>query len=264
MTHRPTNPKYYSEDGLAQTIAAATADPSFPQYGYGVVQATALAGALGYRTMCALEVGVAGGNGLVALEQLSTEHSGPSGVVVDVAGFDLGTGMPMPVDYRDLPYVWREAFFNMDEEVLRRHLGKARLLLGDIAETGRAFVDGDHPPIGFISFDVDYYSSTVKAFSALLTANASHYLPRVVCYFDDTVGPHHEMHSVHTGELLAIEEFNRDNSARKIGKLNGLRYKVSPNDGPWVEGIYILHLFDHDRYNDYVYPLKDRQFPLTS
>jgi hypothetical protein len=264
MANEPSSPSYYSEQGLAKTISDAVADPNFPQYGYGVVQAVALAGALGYREVCALELGVAGGNGLLALEQLSDQHSRPSGVDVHVAGFDLGTGMPRPVDYRDLPYIWREDFFRMDEELLRNRLRKAQLHIGDIQDTGSSFVQSNHPPIGFISFDLDYYSSTAKAFKALLAGAPSCYLPRVVCYFDDTVGPHHEMHSVFAGELLAIEDFNRGNEHRKLGKLNGLRHKIGQNDGSWVEGIYILHIFDHKKYNDYIYPIKDRQFPLTS
>ena len=257
------DPRYYTEAGLAETIEKATADPSFPQYGYGVVQAIALAGALGYSRMSVLELGVAGGNGLVALEQLSREHSKPSGVDTLVIGFDLGTGMPEPADYRDLPYIWQAGFFRMDEPVLRKRLSKAELHLGDISLTGKNFLSSLGAPIGFISFDLDYYSSTVSAFKALLHGEVDCYLPRVVCYFDDTVGPHHEMHSTFTGELLAINEFNSRNEKRKIGKLNGLRYKVSPNEGAWVEGIYILHLFDHPRYNEYVYPQENRQFPLS-
>ncbi len=41
-----------------------------------------------------------------------------------------------------------------------------------------------------------------------------------------------------------------------------MRYKVMPFDGPWVEGAYVLHVFDHPRYGDYVYPSRDRQFDL--
>lgn len=256
--------RYYTEEGLAKLIIDATADPSFPQYGYGVVQAAALAGRLGYMRISVLELGVAGGNGLVELERLSIVHSGPSGVDIDVAGFDLGSGMPDPVDYRDLPYIWQGGFFRMDKEALRNRLSKAVLYLGDVAETARTFIACKPAPIGFISFDLDYYSSTTKALEALLRCDVGCYLPRVVCYFDDTVGPHHEMHSCFTGELLAISEFNTARQNRKLAKLNGMRYKVLPHDGPWVEGIYVLHLFDHPLYNKYIFHAQDRQFPLAT
>ena len=86
----------------------------------------------------------------------------------------------------------------------------------------------------------------------------------MVCYFDDTVGPHWEMHSKFTGELLAIDEFNSRSHSRKLGKLNGLRYKLLPYEGLWVEGIYVLHLFDHPRYNEYIFPAPDRQLELDA
>ena len=257
-----TNPAYFTEDGLARTISTATLDPSFPQYGYGIVQAVALAGALGCARIRALELGVAGGNGLVALQELSRLHSGPSGVDIGVAGVDLGIGMPEPLDYRDMPYVWQKSFYKMDEDALRQRLTSAELLIGDVGVVGSQLLNTEEP-VGFIAFDLDYYSSTARAMSALLNASPDHYLPRVICYFDDTVGPHHEMHSELTGELLAINEFNFSHSDRKITKLNGLRYKILPNDGPWVEGIYVLHLLDHPKYCDYIYPVQDRQFLLN-
>jgi hypothetical protein len=62
--------------------------------------------------------------------------SGHYGVRVDVAGFDLGTGMPTPVDYRDVPYVWQPGFFSMDEDQLRARLKSAQLHIGDMTQTG--------------------------------------------------------------------------------------------------------------------------------
>jgi hypothetical protein len=262
MSSRNRDIRYYTQEGLAETIYAAIADGRYPQYGYGVVQAAALAGSLGYPRMSVLELGVAGGNGLLELERLSKEHSGASGVDIQVAGFDSGGGMPEPIDHRDLPYIWQAKFFRMDEAALRKRLSIAALHLGDVADTGKKYITNKPAPIGFISFDFDYYSSTVRAFEALLQGDFECYLPRVVCYFDDTVGPHHVMHSCFTGELLAISEFNSGNERRKLGKLNGLRHKIRPLDGEWVEGIYILHLFDHPRYNEYMFHTDDRQLPL--
>lgn len=253
---------YCTEQGLAQTIATAIEHTDFPQYAYGVIQAATLGRCLGIPKVTMLELGVAGGNGLVELERLSRQHSAPSGVELQVVGFDLGTGMPPPIDHRDVPYLWQQGFFKMDELKLKSRLTFASLLLGDVAETGMRFLASEPAPIGFISFDLDYYSATVSAFEALLTGSSDRYLPRVVCYFDDTVGPHLEMHSRFTGELLAIDEFNKASQHRKLGQLNGLRYKLLPHEGSWVEGIYVLHLFDHPRYNEYVFPKLDRQFPL--
>jgi hypothetical protein len=98
---------------------------------------------------------------------------------------------------------------------------------------------------------------------SMLSAAYDKYLPRVFCYFDDTVGPHEELHSRFTGELLAIDEFNTGSHRRKLAPINGLRHKLKPHDDSWIEGMYALHLFDHARYTDYVYPERDRQFLLT-
>jgi hypothetical protein len=253
---------YRTDSGIAATIAAAVEDPNFPQYGYGVVQAVALAAALGTPSITAIELGVAGGNGLVELERLSEKHSAASRVDIQIVGFDLGSGMPTPCDFRDMPQVWAAGFFRMDEPKLRSRLKSARLVIGDVKETAPKFLRKQPAPIGFISFDLDYYSSTQLAFEALLSAPPERFLPRVICYFDDTVGPHMEMHSSLAGEMLAIEEFNRAHARRALTKINGLRYKLLPHEGSWVEGIYVLHLLDHPQYATYVYPDQDRQFPL--
>lgn len=249
---------------LADGPPALVGASDFPQYAYGLLLASRLAHALGVRSISSLELGVAGGNGLLELERLAAEMWTTLGVAVETFGFDLGSGMPAPVDHRDVPYSWAEGFFRMDEPLLRSRLTTAALILGDIAQTGRAFIESDTSPVGFISFDLDYYSSTVAAFGSLLLGDADRYLPRVLCYFDDTVGPHEELHTEYSGELLAISEFNAASPQRKISKINGLRAKLHPMVGPWTEGMYVLHLFDHPLYNSYTFPQRDRQFPLEA
>ena len=250
----------WGESGPPELLREAV---DFHQYAYGVLGAVELTAALGLPAVSVLELGVAGGNGLIELERLAIDVGADRGVATRVVGFDLGTGMPPPVDHRDVPYAWRQGFFRMDEPLLQARLGNAGLVLGDIAQTGADFLASAPPPIGFVSFDLDYYSSTSAAFKALLESDdLDRYLPRVLCYFDDTVGPHAEMHSEYTGELLAIGEFNERHQRRKLARINGLRHKVAPVDGPWVEGMFVLHVFDHPRYNEYVFPEPDRQFPL--
>jgi hypothetical protein len=263
MNSESDKPSYDSVAGLAAALQEAVHQEEFPQYGYGVVQAAALASRLGIDAMSVLELGVAGGNGLVRLQQLCRRYAAP-GLALRAFGFDLAQGLPRPRDHRDMPYVWQAGFFAMQREVLEARLEEAELILGDVAQTGRAFLASAPAPIGFIAFDLDYYSSTCAAFDALLLGEPERYLPRVICYFDDTIGPHLEMHSQFTGELLAIDQFNAEQRQRKLAKLSGLRYKLAPYDAAWIEGIYVLHLFDHPRYDEYVYPVEDRQFPLRS
>jgi len=72
-------------------------------------------------------------------------------------------------------------------------------------------------PLGFVSFDLDYYSSTKAAF-ALFEGPASAHLPRVYCYFDDVCSNALGCMTEHLGELLAIREFNEAHpTARSAG-----------------------------------------------
>ena len=60
----------------------------FHQYAYGVLGAVDLAARLGLPTVTVLELGVAGGNGLVELERLALEVGRERDVVLRVVGFD--------------------------------------------------------------------------------------------------------------------------------------------------------------------------------
>ena len=248
--------------GLGEGPPRVVVESSFPQYAYGLLQAVDLARALGLEAITAIELGVANGNGLLELERLATQIGSDHGVEVHTAGFDSGSGMPPPVDHRDLPYVWREGFYDMDEPRLRSLLRQSALVLGDVTVTGPTYLAEDRPPLGFVAFDLDYYSSTAAALSAFLDGPTTLCLPRTFCYFDDTVGPHEEHHCRFTGELLAIDDFNTTHNHRKLARINGLRYKLLPLEAPWVEATYVFHQFDHPRYSDYVHPATTRQFPL--
>ena len=217
-------------------------------YEYGFAQAVRLAHALGEDSFAAAELGVATGNGLAVLEGLAAAQD----IQVPVTGFDTGTGLPEPAGYRDMPYTWRGGHFAMDEAALRERT-TAELVLGDIGATAPGWLARPGPPAGFLAFDLDYYSSTTRALTGLLTGPPGRYLPRVWCYFDDTVGGDEEIHSEHTGVLAAIAEFNAAHEDRKLAQPNGLRWKLGGTPAAWVEGIYVLHLFTHPRYCDYLH-----------
>lgn len=225
----------------------------YPQYAYGTYQAALQARALGVEAISAIELGVAGGNGLVALEDICESVEGEVGISISVFGFDGGEGMPQPVDYRDLPYLWQPEFFKMDVAALTARLRNAQLVLGDVAVTVPAFVEhGGFPPIGFVAFDLDYYSSTVPALR-LLEADDALRLPRMFCYFDDIVGDDWELHSPFTGELLAIDEFNRRHDDLKVSRINGLGYKRRI-PAAWNDMIFVAHSFSHPLYNVHIHP----------
>lgn len=220
-----------------------------PQYLWPLIHATHLARALGIPRISAIEFGVAGGNGLLAMERAAAAATELSGTEVDIFGFDTGSGMPEPSDPRDAPFLIEPSYFEMDEAALRARLRSARLVLGPVAETVPEWSAGDHAPIGFIAFDLDYYSATVAAFGAIAGA-PERMLPRVPCYFDDTFG---YGWTDFMGARAAIAEFNGASERRKIAKIHGLRFELPSAEfqQPWHEKLYLLHLFDHPRYPDF-------------
>lgn len=217
-------------------------------FGHCMMHAALLAQKLGHRRIASIEFGVAGGNGLVAMEQHAEAIQAKTGVEIVVYGFDLGHGLPPPRGYRDMPYLFQPGSYTMDVAKLKARLKSARLVLGDVAETTLEFTARENPPpIGFISFDLDYYSSTAAALK-VFEADHRYLLPRVSCYFDDIVGDVDWAYNEFTGELLAIKEFNDTHDHIKIARVNGLRYFKKWIPKAWHEQIFVAHLFEHADY----------------
>jgi hypothetical protein len=231
-----------------------------PHYGYIVYQAADLARRLNLPKISILEFGVAGGRGLLNLEHHAARVSEITGVEIEVYGFDTGMGLPPPKDYRDLPYVWQESHFKMDQAALSRQLTRAKLVLGLVEETVKTFVQTHNPaPIGAISFDLDYWSSTVDALK-ILQVDADHRLPRIFAYFDDVYSSDLGHVTAKVGVPLAISEFNAANPRHDVSPLTHLEFHYGPPRG-WHRQIYSCAQFDHPRFNDYVIK-GDRQLAL--
>jgi hypothetical protein len=236
-----------------------------PHYAYGLYSAADLAKRLGLTAITAIEFGVAGGRGLVAMQNLAAEIGDSLGVRIFVAGFDTGSGMPEALDYRDLPYVWTKGFYAMDREALKQKLlPETDLVLGDVAQTAPQWVSTSlRAPIGFISFDLDYYSSTKNAFNIFNTDNPAATLPRVFCYFDDIIVPERACHNEYVGELRAIREFNEEHPDRKLCPIHMLRHN-RVHQRRWNDQMYVLHDFKHPLYCKNISRLteEDTEIPL--
>jgi len=221
------------------------------QYAFGIKQAIYLAARLNRTRVAVLEFGVGTGGGLLLMERYAAELGRAYGVTVDVYGFDFGSGLPAPADYRDLPYAWKSGDYAMNVAEVRRQLKTARLLLGDVGETLPQFIDSNPAPVGFISFDLDYYSSTVSAFR-IFDSPAEILLPRVLCYFDDVGSDCRQLHCDYVGELLAISEFNRraEDCHRLCHTWINTPHIKFP--APWQHQLWVYHRFSHPLYNSYI------------
>ncbi|QXQ06570.1 hypothetical protein KX816_00295 [Sphingosinicellaceae bacterium] len=231
-----------------------------PNYGYIVYQAAELARRLGKKRISVLEFGVAGGRGLINLEMHAARVEKLTGVAIEIYGFDTGEGLPPPVDYRDLPYVWQAAHFRMDRAALEKQLTRSKLVIGLVADTVKTFVrDFDPAPIGAISFDLDYYSSTVDAFK-ILDLPAERRLPRAFVYFDDILGSDLGHVGEGVGVPLALAEFNAASETRKLMALPFLEYSYAPAKR-WHRQIYSYCDFAHPDFDTYIMGA-DRQLAI--
>lgn len=235
-------------DLVGSLVRQETAAALRPAYTWGLVQGAALARALGVPAVSAIEFGVAGGNGLTALERIAARIEPDFGVQIELHGFDTGVGLPSVDDPRDLPNLYAPGDYAMDVERLRASLHRARLHLGPVRETIAPFLAAEPAPVAFVSFDVDLYTSTRDALT-VFRANHTRLLPRVYCYLDDILGL---TFGDHNGERLAVREFNDEHEQRKISPIYGLRHYLPwpLRDQQWTDMMFLLHLMDHPRYGD--------------
>tara|TARA_Y100000816_G_C26055126_1_gene553601 strand:- start:399 stop:1244 length:846 start_codon:yes stop_codon:yes gene_type:complete len=220
-----------------------------PNYAYCLYHSANLAKKLNYKSFSIIEFGVAGGKGLLFLEDFAKKIEKDFDIKIQIYGFDLGSGLSTPVDYKDLKYWFNEGFYKMNEDQLKKKLKKSKILIGDVKDTIKDFFENYDPsPIGAIFHDLDYYYSTVNSFKIFENDN-KYYLPRIFNYFDDINGTELEMYNDLTGELLAISEFNKKHKMKKILLNKNLIYF---NNEIWRGQIYHFHDFNHPNYNKYI------------
>jgi len=221
-------------------------------YAHGLLCSAKQAKEKGYERISTIEFGVASGRGLINLERYAKEISRLIGIGIDVYGFDSGGGLFAPSDYRDCPQIWIEGEYKMDIAALKEKLYNANLIIGDICETTKTFLEKYNPaPIAFISIDVDHYKPCVAILDMLL-GDDKYFIPMPLIYFDDI--PDQVQFQ---GEYLAIKEFNAKSEFIKISPeysgFNTLFYHSENDMSVWkqpnvVSRIKYLHRFKHPKY----------------
>jgi hypothetical protein len=212
-------------------------------HAWGLLYAADQARQCGVRELTAIEFGVANGAGLLNMCEIAARVTRETGVGFQIVGFDAGTGLPPPSDYRDHPEFYHHGDYPMAsrEQLLARLPPNTRVIFGEVATSAPGFLAGQFAPVGFVSFDLDYYSSTRDALR-LLDGPPERYLPWTVCYFDDV---HFLQHNEYQGALLALKEFNESRPDRKIAPVNWLDHYRLFHWSAWVRRMYFLHLFEH-------------------
>lgn len=222
----------------------------YPSYLYGLLAAARTCTAIGAKAFTAVEFGVAGGNGLRAMEEHADQVSRLCDVDISIVGLDSGTGLLEPTDPRDCGFALRPGEFRMDEAQLRSMLRRAELVIGPVEQTAVPFMDriadGELPPLGFVAHDLDVFTGTLAALKAM-PEDPQRLLPRVPIYFDDLTG---YPYTSETGEAAAISAFNASYDDRRIGKVENLEHSLggTAHWQNWPRHVFVLHLFDHPRY----------------
>lgn len=217
-----------------------------PSYAYGMLRAADIALWLGKKKITVIEFGVSVGMGFFAMIGLADMIEKETGVRFRVVGFDAGAGLPMFEGYKDHPELWVPGDFSMpsEEEMRRKIGGKAELIIGDIKNTVGGFMDTmtEDAPLGFVSVDVDLYSSTVSALK-VFSGRAELYNPAMPLYLDDIST---FFGNSYCGELAGVNEFNDTHDLRKIDidfTLPGHRPYKHLN---WYDRMRVCHVLDHD------------------
>lgn len=218
-----------------------------PHYETMLFECCAEAKKLGYREISVLELGVAGGNGIIALDNYKRKLQKHFDLNIRIYGFDTGEGLLDVSDHRDLPFLWRKGFYSGEKEKLQQKTD-SKIFYGDINDTLDEFSRERPINIMLIIFDMDLYSST-KSFLRQVSRIQEFLCPRVYCYFDDIFTVGRQIDDTN-GELLAIKEFNRENVDIKIGfafdSINDFKFPLARNS------LFTMHHFHHHDYNKFI------------
>ena len=216
-----------------------------PHYENILLESALEAKKIGYKEISVLELGVAGGNGIIALEKYKQKIEKITHININIYGFDYGDGLPNTNNKFDMPFFWSIGDYKIDKEKLKKKIS-SKIFFGDIENTFKDFIKTNPPTISAIFCDLDYYTST-KNFLNQLPEIKNFLSPRVYCYFDDIFSVNHYINE-HNGELLAIKEFNDENENIKIGKSlgNSSDFKFPLGN----EKLFMLHNFTHKDYSN--------------
>jgi hypothetical protein len=203
---------------------------------------------LGINKVSVLELGVAGGNGIIALEKYKKKIEKVLDIQIDVYGFDTGVGLPKTEDVNeDLPFFWRTDLYKMDKDALAKKIN-SKIFYGDVKDTVDDFVKTKPNQISCIFLDLDLYTSTINFLNQIPKID-QYLLPRVLCYFDDVYVPENYI-SHFNGVFKAIDEFNEKFKQYKLGTSvdhhKSFKFPLSKTS------VYTLHSLDHDLYKKFI------------
>ena len=218
-----------------------------PHYESILYEACLEAKKLGINQVSVIELGVAGGAGIVSLEKYKKKIEKVLDINIKIYGFDMGSGLPKIEVDEDLPFLWRKGLYNIDKAALEKKVN-SKIFYGDVKNTVDDFVKINKNNICCIFFDLDLYTSTIN-FLNQIPKIKDHLLPRVLCYFDDVYIFENYINQFN-GVFKAIDEFNKNFSEFKLGysvdHFKNFKFPLARTS------IYTLHSFKNRLYKKYI------------
>lgn len=186
-----------------------------------------------------IELGVHRGSGLNFIVEVAKYLTNSTGVKYHIYGFDSFEGLPKLEGFEDHNEIWREGQYKSIityDEMVEQFEDRAILVKGDVKDTVKEFLEEKldvEYPIGFISLDLDLYSSSKSGLRILEDKNPNKYVPAVSMIVDDQ--DYLITYNDWCGEALAIREFNKHNKFRKIQDRREIYQRLR-----------FVHILDHD------------------
>lgn len=210
-----------------------------PDICVAICLATAQSICWGKKGVSLIELGVYRGSGLHFIIEVAEHLTDSIGIEYHIYGFDSFEGLPELGGSEDHNEIWEEGQYKSSstyDEMVEKFEDKATLIKGDVKDTVKEFLldrlDINYP-IGFISLDLDLYSSSKSGLKILEDVNPNKYIPTVTMIVDDQ--DFLITYNDWCGEGLAIKEFNDENEFRKI-----------QNRKEIYQRLRCVHILDHD------------------
>jgi len=167
-----------------------------------------------------IELGVYNGTGLQFIFNVAKCLTENIGMKYNIYGFDSFEGIPDLKGFEDHNELWKKGQYKCKhtyEKMVKNFKNKATLIKGDVENTITPFLDeilDINFPNGFISLDLDLYTSSRSGLKILEDTNSNKYIPTVTMIVDDQ--DYLITYNNWCGEGKAIKEFNNENKYRKI------------------------------------------------
>ena len=220
-----------------------------PNYALGILMAAHQAKELNYKKISVIELGCWNFEGLIDIENYIDDIKKFIDIDFNVYGFELGSGhIKEEIDPRNRLYELSGGDYTFIKKENLKKLKFSKLVLGDVKETVPKFLEEKHldeAPLGFIIFDLGFYTSAKDALN-LLKSKSNRYLPRTTIYSDNNY-----FVLENEADKLAFKEFNNE-GGKTISPIGELAEQLSLSWKKWIflgKRMFILSDLKHEKYN---------------